>query len=438
MLEAKAHITPQQQIPTIPQPCFHYTPRPLEAEINPANLWAILVKQRVTILAITVLSAILALIYALQTPSVYKAESIMLPPTTHEIEKFNISGINFITAEDVFRILRSNISSLHYRRAVFDQMNLMERLSSDSNTTDDRTPAPLFYAFNKKFDVPEGKDISDGNNLSITLTLEGEDPILTANIINRVVEVAGQATSDQINKDIHIKINAKINILQRDIQQLRISASKQKSDRIKRLKDSDLLERNSITDEIKALRVEAATKRGDRIIQLTEAAHIASEVGIIDSDIEYNSSSMPLYVRGEKALRSEIRQLEARTSDDPFIPELRELQKKLKQLETNRTIEMLEARQDNDSYNASLRRKESELIRLRSTHIEQSKVAVMRIDQPAFPPDNPIEPNRRFILALGIVLGLILGILLAFIRDFIKNQKTETVSSLRVPTSPQS
>ncbi|MEN1480649.1 chain-length determining protein, partial [Pseudomonas aeruginosa] len=83
------------------------------------------------------------------------------------------------------------------------------------------------------------------------------------------------------------------------------------------------------------LRETAKLRREDRITQLREALKVADSLGlerppiINDQMSEQLSAIMSgnlMYMRGSKALKEEILVLEARTSDDPFIPALRTLQ----------------------------------------------------------------------------------------------------------------
>jgi len=210
----------------------------------------------------------------------------------------------------------------------------------------------------------------------------------------------------------------------------------QKQDKITQLTQADDLEKIKISDEIKASRESAKNKRNDRIVVLNEAAIIAHSLGILDNpSISYakkssvytqvNGQAQPLYMLGEKALKSEIQQLTLRTSDDPFIPELRVLQKKLLLLEHNREIEMLKVRANDDAYIGSLRDKENELSKLSTIHLDPNSFSVMAVDQEAYPSYKHIKPKRLLIIVVGFILGLMMGIFTAFFVNFISNTTKE-------------
>jgi uncharacterized protein involved in exopolysaccharide biosynthesis len=49
----------------------------------------------------------------------------------------------------------------------------------------------------------------------------------------------------------------------------------------------------------------------------------------------------------------------------------------------------------------------------------------VQVNQTAFPPESPIKPNRKLIVALGAVLGLMIGVFGAFFLNFLEKQRQE-------------
>jgi chain length determinant protein (polysaccharide antigen chain regulator) len=97
------------------------------------------------------------------------------------------------------------------------------------------------------------------------------------------------------------------------------------------------------------------------------------------------------YMRGAKAIEAEMKVLEARQSDDPFIAELRSSQEQLSFLKT------IEVRPEN--------------------------VSVFTLDSAADVPETPIKPKKPLIIALGLVLGGMLGVFAALVRVFVRRGK---------------
>jgi len=108
-------------------------------------------------------------------------------------------------------------------------------------------------------------------------------------------------------------------------------------------------------------------------------------------NVDIATASTPLYYLGIEALSAEIKILENRESDDPFIGGLRDMQE--------------------------------QLALLRSFKIKAEGMHAVTVDQAAYPPKNHIKPNRRLIVSLGTVVGLFLGIFLVFFVSFVQKQK---------------
>jgi len=270
--------------------------------------------------------------------------------------------------------------------------------------------------------------------------MEWEDPVLTAEIVNRIAEEAERAAKAEILSDIEARVSFRVIELNQELQRLRGITIKRRQDEIERLETADALERNTINDKIASLRDKVRGERLDRIAKLKEAANIAHSLDIKDYNLKIISDSamttsqiltgissddLEPYARGYVAIEAEIINLSNRTIDDPFIPELRGLQEKLKLLEHNRKVEQLKSRENDDPFIKSLRVKENELARLASIDIDPATVKTAHIDQAAFPPDKRIKPKRKLIVVLGFMLGLMLGVFAAFFVNFIENQREE-------------
>ncbi len=290
--------------------------------------------------------------------------------------------------------------------------------------------------------------------------------------------------------------------LLQQISALQLKAKITREFEIQRLTEADQLEVASITEKIKALKITAKDRRLDRIKQLKEALQIAMALGIqsrslltshYNTAIENNQTikqsnnqtikqsnnqkydtnnlleqpivfteinkSEPLYLMGEKTLSAEINELEARTTDDAFIPELRDLEKRLLELQENEQVKILQARKSDDPFImeltnlkrqlklleqnatsralknrkddapfiAELRKMENELKRLKDVEFNPKLLKVARIDQYAYVPEKAIKPKRTLIVAVAFVLGLFLAIFAALVVGSIgkTHEKTE-------------
>jgi chain length determinant protein (polysaccharide antigen chain regulator) len=98
-----------------------------------------------------------------------------------------------------------------------------------------------------------------------------------------------------------------------------------------------------------------------------------------------------VYMRGSKALEAEISNLRARTSDDPFITDLRS--------------------------------REEALTFYNNLEVKDSVFEVYRQDGGVEAPDRPVKPNKLLIIALGIIGGLFIGVVIAVMRGLTTRSK---------------
>ncbi len=150
------------------------------------------------------------------------------------------------------------------------------------------------------------------------------------------------------------------------------------------LEDKIKNRRAAILNEIECHRIAAKQTRNDKIVRLREALGIAEKLGIGSY-----KGDKKLYHLGAKALKSEIKALQARKNDDPFILELPKLQAQIKQLSR--------------------------------LHFDLTMVNAAKVDSPATP--HKYTTNRRFIIIIGTISGIMLGVFIAFIFHFIKNAR---------------
>ena len=133
--------------------------------------------------------------------------------------------------------------------------------------------------------------------------------------------------------------------------------------------------------------------RQDSITRLREALAVAEAIGLenppiisgnLSAEVSADMDGQLTYMRGSKALKAEIHNLETRKSNDPFIGQLRELQNK-------------------QSFYKDLQ-------------VSPDTVSVYRQDGPIEQPDRPIKPKKDLIMLLGLFLGCVLGFMIALVR----------------------
>ncbi len=432
-------------------PPYGYFPQKDEMSLN--DLLGVLLKNKMIIFGITVIATVGAVIYALSLPIVYKAESTFLPPLGSDIQALNISGYQIDSIGDdklktklidsdsfsinsVYKTFRKNLNSKEPRRSIFEKMGLLDIFEPKR---DEKTDVKaIVVGFTDSFSVTTTGSLSGDTVPTISLAMEGGDPELIAEIVNRVGSEVEQQTKTEIISNINAKIAAKINHLTREIKLLRDSVRQKRLDEIERLELANHIDIERINVRIaiskKDLKSRKQQIKDNKIKILKEAAMIARALNIKYSVFEQNTQNMQnqlgtskfydqLYDRGYKALEAEIEVITNRESDNKFNPEISALQERLKSLENNLKIEQLKSRKNDDPFIESLRDVESELKRMKSIHIDPETVITAQLDQTAI--SKRIKPDRRLIVVIGSFLGLMLGIIGAFFSYFLEIQRKE-------------
>ncbi|HFX0975086.1 TPA: LPS O-antigen chain length determinant protein WzzB [Pseudomonas aeruginosa] len=320
------------------------------------GLWA----QKWLVLSLTFLGAVLAGSYAFLSKPVYEARVAVLPPSLSDVAGFNIarsrdSGLPPFTVSQVYSVFIRNLQSEGTRRQFFREVylpSLEERVGSVDG---------LYRAFSDDVGVNQPtKELPE----RYTVVFERHDPEQA-----EYIDLAAQRSMDEMRANAQRELEVK----SRNIQQ-----------------------------QIDTLRQVVKERRTDRIVRLKEALQVAEAVGVekpplIGSQIDQQLSAIMegslMYMRGSRALRAEIEALQARTSDDPFIPALRGLQEQLALYE--------------------------------SKQLSFDRVAVFRQDGNVETPDDPIKPRKILILALGILAGGVLGVLAALLRLLFREKRID-------------
>ena len=340
-------------------------------------MYLIIWRRKWVIITLTVVAAISSVFYALQLNYVYKAEALLLPPNTKDIQAMNVLGlqktlaeegrvpvsnsiyVSGITAIDVFKKFNQNLNSRSLHRKYIEEYGLLELLSPKQ--TEETRKEDIYKVFSEILSIEERNGIS-------SIKIELEEPHTAAQWINDFVEFVDRETISMLVDNLENTIKNKIKDIEYTVGSKRELAIKRREDQIIRY-----IEASKIADSLGIVRRVDATN----IIQNTQM-----NVGL-------ETATTPLYYLGYEALMTEIEILRNRESDDPFIIGLRDLQE--------------------------------QLAMLKSVKLDEGKMHAVLIDQAAYPPKIPFRPNRKMIVSLSTVGGFFAGILLAFFIEYVQN-----------------
>ena len=377
----------QQTAQTVSYPS-HYPQQFEDDTIDLFELWIILWKRKWLVIAVTVVAALGSIVYALVTPSVYKAEALLLPPKAKDIQSMNILGLqdallsiekkdrnkfgDEITSAKIFKKFKQNLTSRNLHKKFIHENGLMELLAPD------RTPEirneEIYKGFAEIINLEDGpSDLEDVKGIT-TLSIEMHDADIASQWVNDLIKFVNKETIAMLVQDLQNSIANQIVNIEYKIGSKRQMAKLRREDQIDRY-----LEAAKIAVDLGIKRRVDATN----IIQSIQP--------VTQMNVDIATASTPLYYLGHEALLKEISILKNRESDDPFIAGLRDYQE--------------------------------QLALLRSIRFNKEKLNAVHIDQAAYPPTYATKPNRRLIVSIGTVVGLFSGIFLAFFIEFFQNQR---------------
>ena len=371
---SEANPQPQQVL------LYPQYPQNNEDEINLFDLWHQLAVRKALIFKITAFFVIMSIIAVLIMPRLWQAEIQFMPPKLENIQGLNIQGLTSTpyTPGTVYKNFLENYQSLSQKRKFFNKNNLVTDYETDLHENKIKRAIQVedaFQEFNEslKVNLPKkGKDI-----LFVKSTLDFPEQKKSSEYLNQYAQM--------------VKTNVLNNILHEIEYQLQ-------------LKKSYLGEQISSKQKI------AKNNREDRIAVLNEAIKTAKLLNIKEGELQFikgKSTNNPinkttsLYYRGYESLEAEKKVLEERKSDIPFIKGIRVIEEKSFQLD-------------------------EQLERIKS---EKEKFSVVRIDQAALIPEDPIKPKRKLIVVITTILGFIFSLFVVFVLNVKQKYKEEYVNS---------
>ncbi|MBV7479891.1 LPS O-antigen chain length determinant protein WzzB [Pseudomonas sp. PDM31] len=318
-----------------------------------------ILRQKFIVLGFTVLGAVVAASYAFVVTPIYEARAFVIPPTQNDIANFNYGRTTEAelvpySVKDVYDIYTRRLQAESLRRDFFYRV-YVPSLSGDER----KSPQDVLYAnFSQVLRVVS--PLREGSDRYLVV-VQTSNPEQAKSWAAEFISEAGELAKNEMIRNLSV--------------------------------ESEVRARN-LEQQINSARENSRKAREDSIVKLGEALRIAEAIGlerppaitVNQAVIAGGESGQLTYMRGSKALKAEIENLQARTSDDPFIGNLRELQE--------------------------------EYSFFKGLKIDAAAVSVYRQDGDVELPDNPIKPNKALIIVLGIISGFILGMAFVMLRGF--------------------
>lgn len=423
---------------------FRAPPIPSSDEIDLVALFQAVWKQKKLIMAATASAGLVAAIYAFLTTPQYEVSSVLRPAAINELDALNRSEIYTLPPGDALVRVGASLESYDTRLGFFRSHQKLFKAFEQPG----RTLEQSFEEFNRNSIELSLPDPKKANSLSAYIKLEMSYPkgVDGVAILNGFIDYAIATEREQIAADLDVIVKNRLNELKGKIDAARSAYEIDKEARIAALRETDSLRRAQLQDELKALRAQLKTGRTDRMAQLNEAIGIARSLGIRkpstpsalgESDrsgsssvmrTEINNQQIPLYFMGVEALEAERTALMQRKSDDFTEGRIAQIAKELQLLQSNREIEVLNRRENEDLFLAGVQPVRAEVARLSNLSIDMSRLKLVTIDQQALEPLRPVKPQKALIILLGLVLGGFIGAFIAVIRHLINTRQPQPQS----------
>jgi len=401
-------------------------------EIDLVELFRALWRQKLLIIGVTLIAAVIAAAYAFLATPYYETRTYLRPVPKSNLDQLNETGIYKLTPEEAINRVAGGLSSYDNRLDFFlNNQELFQNIPQHGDSLEQ-----TFAAFNETaFEMlhPDPKK-TDNRSAFVGLKLTYPKGMDGASVVNDFVSYVVELERQEIADDLESLINNRLSSLDMKMEAQRANYNASKEAKIAALLEESALNRARLQDELAALREELKTRRTHRIQKLNEAIAIAESLGIRTPTTpsamtqstrsgtqvirtEVTNQEIPLYFMGTEALTAERDALASRESDDFIEPRIAEIQSELTMLENNREVEILQERDQEDLYLTDLAELREEAARLKGIKLDTERLRLVRLDQLALQSLNPVKPKKTMIIALGLVLGGMLGVFIALIRS---------------------
>lgn len=419
---------------------FRAPPVPPSNEVDLVELFQAVGAQKKLIAVVATAVTLLAVAYAFLAKPEYQVSSVLRPAAINELDSLNRSEVYQLPPAAALIKVGAALESYETRLGFFRANQTLFK----EFVRPGRTLEQSFEEFNRNsisLTLPEPNK-SDLLSSYIRLDLNYHQGIDGVAILNGFVDYAIAAEREQIAADMTVIVKNRINELEGKLKAARASYDADKEARIATLREADTLKRAQLQDEIKALRTQLRTLRADRMSQLNEAISIARSLNIqkpttptslgerpgTASSVmrtEINNQQIPLYFMGVEALEAERVALRKRTSDDFTEGRIAQIARELQLLQTNREIEVLNERKNEDVFLSGVQSLRAEEVRLRNLNVDMSRLKLVTIDKQALEPLGPIKPKKAMVILLGAILGLMLGLSIALVRYLFTKKRND-------------
>jgi len=404
-------------------------------EINLFSVLRTVWRRRALIAVVASVCALVGVTVAYTITPIYETSTTLRPVALNQLDALNRSKIYTLPPVEALKRVGAALDSYNARLDFFrSRPDLIDAFQDEGQTVEQ-----AFEDFNSSALSVMQADPKKTDLLSdfIGLKMRYEKGVDGAAILNDFVDFAVERERVQLSKDMQVILSNRLIEVDEKLQSAMSEYQAGNESRIARLEENDAIKRAQLDDELKALRVQLKLRREARVAELDEAIGVARNLGLKKPSTpslmadeggggnvirtEVNGRPVPLYFMGTEVLEAERVALRKRTSDDFVEPRIGQIRKELILLSTNRKVQAIKSRANEQAFLEGIEGLRVERKRLQAVDTQLKGLRLVTTDQRAVASNKPVKPRKVLIVVLGLVGGILLGIVLALLRDAFKD-----------------
>jgi len=392
-------------------------------EINLRTIFNSLLERKFLIIGLTGFITILAFLFTKTLEPTYNATSSFTSTSASSVININKKNYEAETKASIFASFLNQLLSKDFQKEVFIENDFLTKFNKDKKPIDDVNSFIEEKINSIKFNEPKlkGEDFEPYFiNKSYEISMQGPNTEAILDYLDTLIAQADSKNIAEISKLNQQIISIRLDQISFESKVLLEQGRKARFLQIQRIKEEDDQKIRQINDQIARARYRAKEIRLNQIVSLIEATKLAKSLGIIENNFKLinddrvssdltiaigESKDLPeWYLYGEKALTQTVEMLKNRMSDDPFIPELVDLNNQLNEAQNNNALISLETRKDDSPFIP-------ELIKL---DIEKDKLKLIELNLAGSKSIGEVETAKLIIFSKNKILI----VMLAFIGSF--------------------
>lgn len=404
-------------------------------EIDFFQIFGTLWRRRALVLSAVLLSVLIAGVYAIFATPVYEVGTILRPAALKDLDALNRTAVYKLPPSDALKRVGAALDSYETRLSYFRSKPVLV----DTFTKPGHSPEQAFANFDKSLTLVQPDPKKNQISPFLGLNMQYDEGVNGPGILNDFVQYAIEQERNQVASDLKVIVDNRLLEIDAQLDSAFAGYEAGKESKIARLIEEDAVKRAQLQDELKALRVQARIRREARVDQLGEAIAVARSLnlkrpatpaslaeGLSTSGniirTEVNNQQVPLYFLGFEVLEAERSALRKRASDDFTEPRISQIRKELVQLESNRKVELMKARENDIAFVDGVESLRAEQLRLKTIDTRADGLTLVSIDKRAVKPLGAVKPKLVFLLIVAGLIGMVLGSMIALVRGAFKNR----------------